>query len=1355
MAGLVELLASYVPAVVQRRFRQDPRPLLAPEVHRCRGSLLFLDISGFSALTESLAGEGREGTEKLTRILNAYFDRLIATVIEHGGDVVKLAGDSVVALWEADADYGVAGAVMRAAECGLATRQSAAAAAADCGHHLELRAAIGAGDIGTMFLGGESARWELLLVGDPVVQIAGAARAALPGQLVVPRDAWSFLEGRFSGRPLDDGHVEVTAATRPLGAQAAPAPVLQDDSQQALLAHLPEGVKARLLAGQSGWLAELRRVSVVFVNLPDWDQSALAALKRTQLVMSSLQKIVYQFEGSINKLSVDDKGVTLLVVLGLPPLAHEDDAVRAVRCALAVQWKLRELSVRSAIGVATGHVFSGSVGNDRRREYTVIGGVVNLAARLMQSAPGDVLCDEATKAAAGGHIRFETLSPLKIKGRAAPTVVYRPFSRAIADRAERPMFGRAVELQALLARLDALTIGTSAAVGIEAEAGMGKSLLVAELVREAANRSLPAYLAGGSSIERATPFHAWRPVFNRVFGLDEGGEALDPGTARRAVLEQMPDAEARRLAPLLNGVLPIDLPETELTSGMEGATRAQNTHELLLRILESDARRAPLLIVVEDLHWMDSASLAFAAFAARRLRPALFVLTTRPLVEPVASAHRELVGLCDAVHKLEPLDQRDTGRLIAQRLGVRSVPAAIERLIVSRTQGHPFFTEQLALALRDTGVMRIEGGECVVPPEVSLDAVTLPDSVERVVTGRMDRLSPGQQLTLKVASVIGRVFAFRILRDVHPIEPDRPRLPEYLAVFAQADLTALEPSEPDLSYVFKQAITHEVAYNLMLFTQRRQLHKAVAEWYSATFALDTRPYYAVLAHHYKRAEEPAPALRFADLAGREAMRHGAYREAIEFLNDALAFDAQVADPQPRAARLRRARWESALADAYIGLGDVPNSRVHTVNALALLGAPAPASRVAQVGAIVTQACRQWVHAWRPASFQHATREARERAEAAALACERLGHLCYFDADLPMGLYAAIRCVNLAEQSGAPAALGRAYADMAMALMVLGFKAGSERYCQKAEGLADRTDDRAARAWTHQLAGIYASSMGQFERSRRHLRQAIAIAEEVRDFRRQEESTIQHTLVSYQSADFHDSLRLAQTVRELAHRRGHQQEHLWSTQLVALSLTRLGRVEEASDTANAVSLQQIQQLGRTEQVFQYGVHALCHVRAGRHALAARTAELGLAALMRAHPLVTFDIEGSASVIEACIELAAAAQDAAARSRFLTMADQAMPYLRAAARVFPVGAPRCEVWRGVFAEMNGQHRSAAASFDRAIERASAINTRYEAGLAHLYLARMSGDLPDGKRHAAEASRIFSEVEARFDLARAQGS
>ncbi|MEK7277702.1 MAG: guanylate cyclase, partial [Chloroflexota bacterium] len=161
---------------------------------------------------------------------------------------------------------------------------------------------------------------------------------------------------------------------------------------------------------------------------------------------------------------------------------------------------------------------------------------------------------------------------------------------------------------------------------------------------------------------------------------------------------------------------------------------------------------------------------------------------------------------------------------MCDRLGVSSLPDSVAALIREKAEGHPFFSEELAYALRDSGLIRIVDGQCRLSPEAGdFRSVNIPDTVQCVITGRIDRLEPPQQLTLKVASVIGRVFAYRVLRDVHPVDDDKPKLVEYLNTLDRLDITPRDRPEPDLAYIFKNIITHEVAYNLMLFSQRRQL----------------------------------------------------------------------------------------------------------------------------------------------------------------------------------------------------------------------------------------------------------------------------------------------------------------------------------------------------------------------------------------------------------------------------------------------------------------------------------------------------------------------------------------------------
>ncbi|MEP7200281.1 MAG: hypothetical protein ABI874_10710, partial [Chloroflexota bacterium] len=318
----------------------------------------------------------------------------------------------------------------------------------------------------------------------------------------------------------------------------------------------------------------------------------------------------------------------------------------------------------------------------------------------------------------------------------------------------------------------------------------------------------------------------------------------------------------------------------DVTQPLTGTARAEQTRDLLVTLLQGVAAAAPLALFIEDAHWLDSASWALVLDVAQRVAPALLVVATRPLAEPLPTEYVRLLESPNTTHlQLQPLSANDTQTLICQRLGVRRLPEAIAALIRNKAEGHPFFSEELAYAMRDTGLIEIADGECRVMPHVDLQAVALPDTVQGVIISRIDRLLPQQQLTLKVASTIGTNFGVQMLRDIHPIDDDKPRLENYLRALERVDLTLLDAPEPNLTYAFKHIITRDVAYNLMLFAQRRQLHRAVAEWHERTAADDLSPYYPLLAYHWTMAGVTVKALDYLEKASLQAYSNGLTKEA--------------------------------------------------------------------------------------------------------------------------------------------------------------------------------------------------------------------------------------------------------------------------------------------------------------------------------------------------------------------------------------------------------------------------------------------------------------------------------------------
>ena len=772
-------LASYVPAIVVRRFADRHEPLGEAESEQLLAAVLFADISGFTVLTERLAGTGPSGVEALTELLNDCFGELVGLVGEHGGEVVKFAGDALLAIWPMDDDK--SGVMAWAARCGLAMQQSLQSSEVAARVQLSVRIAVGLGQVSVAHLGGVRGRWEVLVGGPAVAQVCAAEQVARPGDMVLSPEASDLLGDLALGEQMRLG-AGGPSAFRLAGVRwpTGTAPLVRVGTVQAagpaLRGYVPAAVTARLAAGQSAWISELRTVSVLFVRLPGLDDISSDTLEQAQQLVDAMQETLYEYEGSVNKLGVDDKGATLMAAFGLPPVAHEDDAVRAVQAALAIQAKLQRLGLRLALGLATGRAFCGSVGSSQRREYTMIGGVVNLAARLMQAADDELICDAATQQATEAKFAFEALPPRRLKGWAESVTVFRPRGQRHTRARSRSLVGRGRERRLLAERLAALQQGRGGGtVLVEGEAGIGKSRLIDGLVEQAAGEQIRTLVGAADAVRSTTPYHAWRPVFESVFDLEDVAE---PAARRTRVLERLrARPELERLAPLLADVLPLDLPADEVVGQLEGPVRADNVRRLLAGALRTVAAEQPLLIMLEDAHWCDSASWALAWLVSQQLPRVLLVLALRPLGDPVP----EYEQLRDAPGgqrlQLDPLPADDVAALVAQRLGVTSVPRLVAEVIGEHAGGNPFFSEELAYALRDSGAITVTDGICRITPGADLRVLSLPNTVQGVVLTRIDRLAPPQQLTLKVASAIGRSFAHRLLADIHPIAADRPTLP--------------------------------------------------------------------------------------------------------------------------------------------------------------------------------------------------------------------------------------------------------------------------------------------------------------------------------------------------------------------------------------------------------------------------------------------------------------------------------------------------------------------------------------------------------------------------------------------------
>jgi tetratricopeptide (TPR) repeat protein len=590
-----------------------------------------------------------------------------------------------------------------------------------------------------------------------------------------------------------------------------------------------------------------------------------------------------------------DKGSKLILLFGAP-ITYEDNERRALLCALAIQ----KLSIKfdfitnQHIGINSGRAFVGNIGSAQRREYTAIGDAVNLAARLMQAAgPGQTLVSEMTYQTASHHFLWRALPPLKVKGKARPVSAYELVSQT-TDHSLRlqephyalPMVGRERELALLKQKLTRVQkTGHGHVVGLVAEAGLGKSRLAAEAIAQALKSGFQGFGGNGLSHGTTTPYLAWRSTIRGLLGLREGLPLDRQIAAIRRHLEGVsPDLVAR--LPLLGDALGLDIPDNDLTVSLEADLRRQSLFALITDLILHQAKTGPVLLVLEDAHWLDEVSRELACTVAMEIarQPVLFLTIYRPS----GNEEESLLGPAPPEHfteiPLEPFSEAETAELVRRKLSNRTLPGTFIGQLQERALGNPFFVDEFINLIQSQGIDLDD-------PE-ALANLQLPESLHVLIVSRLDQLSENEKMTIRVASVIGRLFRARWLMAIYPSELREELVYQHLQNLDGLELVMLDKPDPELEYLFKHAITQEVAYETLTFATRRMLHERIAKYIAGAYRDDLRAWYGILAYHYRQAEQPEQESFYVRRAAKEAAHQYASNQAAAFYSRAIALLAE-------------------------------------------------------------------------------------------------------------------------------------------------------------------------------------------------------------------------------------------------------------------------------------------------------------------------------------------------------------------------------------------------------------------------------------------------------------------------------
>ena len=469
----MEALCSYLPASVlsyllehsNNNINADTGLLVPPFRHSYTTCVLFADVSGFTALCEAMGVYGPEGDEHLAKHLNSYFELLVRTMSSQGGDVFKFAGDAILAVWP-PSDDDITTLTRRAGQCALEIKDKLQDVRFDDNITLSVKIGVGVGEISILHIGGVFGRMEYCATGPALPHAFEAEHHASARDVVMSPQAYALVEKYFECDRTSDNYAKLKSCIDPIrkvsvfktASERHIKTNLKPDLLKRVGQYVPSAVVPYINHHEEKWASELRRITVLFVNLglKESDLTTISTVRRhlgkngdsdalntVQAVLQAVQYAVYQYEGSLNKFLMDDKGSTLIAVFGLPPLAHEDDSVRGVLSALAICAKLYKLGLVPAVGVTTGMAFCGVVGARGRREYSVLGDTVNLAARLMQHATkcgGGVVCDTITQQQAKHRLHFDDLGKINVKGKVKPIGIWQPYTRdALKQQSQLPI----------------------------------------------------------------------------------------------------------------------------------------------------------------------------------------------------------------------------------------------------------------------------------------------------------------------------------------------------------------------------------------------------------------------------------------------------------------------------------------------------------------------------------------------------------------------------------------------------------------------------------------------------------------------------------------------------------------------------------------------------------------------------------------------------------------------------------------------------------------------------------------------------------------------------------------------------
>jgi len=726
--------------------------------------------------------------------------------------------------------------------------------------------------------------------------------------------------------------------------------------------YTPKHLAEKILTSKSALEGERKQVTVLFADMKGSmellaDRDPEEARRILDPVLEHMMEAVHRYEGTVNQVMGDG----IMALFGAP-LAHEDHAVRACYAALRMQESVKRyagevqrnegIPIQIRVGLNSGEVVVRSIGSDFRMDYTAVGQTTHLAARMEQMAmPGSIMMTADTLQLAEGYVQVKSLGPVNVKGMNEPVEVHevtgvglaRSRLQAAAARGLTRFVGRDAETEQLRKALEQARGDHGQVVGVVGEPGLGKSRLFFEFIHSHRTQGWLILETGSVSYGKATPYLPVIDLLKAYFKIqdrDDQREIREKVTGKLLTLDKALEPTVPAFLALLD--VPVDDP---MWQALDPSQRRQLTLGAVKRLLLRESQVQPLILLFEDLHWIDSETQAMLESLVESLPTSrlLLLVNYRPEYQHGWSNKTYYTQL-----RLDPLPPESAGEILNSVLGNDHGLQSLKQLLIERTEGNPFFLEESVRTLVETKVLVGERGNYHL--EKKVESTQVPATVQAVLAARIDRLPVEEKQLLQSAAVIGKDVPFSLLQAITELSDEELR----------RGLTHLQGAEflyetslfPDLEYTFKHALTHEVAYGSLLHERQRALHGRIVAAIETLYSNRLIEQVERLAHHAARGEVWGKALTYLRQAGAKADARSANREAASYFEQALTGLGHL--PESRETREQAIDLHFNLRISLTAIGERERVLEHLRAAEALANALGDERRLARINAYIAR-----------------------------------------------------------------------------------------------------------------------------------------------------------------------------------------------------------------------------------------------------------------------------------------------------------------------------------------------------------------------------------------------------------------